>query len=205
MLTGSVLLHAVAERVVARYVRRTGADVSVVDPHLVGASGSVDMMCDFGAQRQSLKVKADAYFGSDPAKIADRELTFYRPETAAYAFESISDASTREPGWMFSSPADSLYYYRLALSQSEAEVAALLHGPDEILFPELVVERDELRILPMRETREWFEQNYDRYAPRPVRVGEHTAWFRLIPHADLDGAVPVRVVGPIFASVLASL
>lgn len=200
MLTGSALLHEVAQRIITSHLRFAGAvDVNPIDARLGGPSGSVDITCVLGGTRRNVKVKADAYFGTDAAKCADRELPFYRPDGHAYAFEAISDAVTREPGWMFSSPADYLYYYRLILAQPEAEVAALVAEPDVVLFAELRVDRDELRVLPMAATREWFEGTFEHYTPRPVHVGTHTAWYRLVPMSDLDSAVPgIEVVGGIF-------
>lgn len=202
--TGAMLLQAVAERVIARYLRDAGyAEVAVMGGRPSNHPGAgVDITYLLQGRRRRIKVKPDAYFGTDPSKVRDRSLVFYRSNAGHYAFESISNHMTREPGWMFNSDADDIYYYYIAISQSEEEIQALLTEPDDVFFSELRVERDELRILPMAETREWFEKHYEDYAPRPVMAGSHSAWYRLIPRADIDGSVPgVKGVGSIFSTI----
>lgn len=202
---GSALLHEVAKRILARYLERTGAvNVSVANALRDEALG-VDIQYTKGAARLSAKVKADSYFGSDPLRVADRDLPYYRAETHSYGLESISDTTTREPGWLQRSQADDLFYYRLVIAQPEADVAALLEGPDQVFFTELAVERDELRIIPMRELREWFAGAQDRYTPRPVMTDGRPAWYRIVSEKDLDAEVPgVRVVGSVYHKVVGS-
>jgi hypothetical protein len=198
-LAGSTLLHEVAKRIIARYLERTGATGVTVSRHLRDEAVGVDITYSSGAARLAVKVKADSYFGTDPVKAADRALALYRPETHSYGLESVADATTREAGWIQRSQADELFYYRLVIAQPEAEVAALMEGPDEVFFSELAVERDDLRIVPMRELRRWFEANADRYTPRPVITDGRPAWYRLVPEGDLEAGVQgIRTVGPIF-------
>lgn len=201
---GGQLLDVVASRVIARYLRSTGAaGVMMIDPDadpLRLADVDVVYSRDGGGVRA--KVKPDPYFGSDPGKIADQDLPFYRESLEAYAFETISHHITREPGWMFHTVADELLYYFVAIDQSEREVAALMNEDDETFFSDLSVTRDELHVLPMAPLKEWFEANQDNYMPRPVRVGDHSGWYRIVPVADVARAVPVgRVAGPIFAGL----
>jgi len=200
-VTGALLLQQVAQRIVAAYLKKAGyADVRTVTDG--GPGSGVDIVYSLSGRRGRIKVKPDSYFGTDPAKVYDRSLVFYRPDAGHYAFESISNNMTREPGWMFNSEADDLYYYYLALTQPEDEVAALLGEPDEVFFSELKVERDELHILPMRQTQRWFEEHFEDYTPRPVTVGDHSAWYRLIPRSDIEGSLPgIRMVGPVFGVV----
>ncbi|MDZ4063832.1 MAG: hypothetical protein U1E22_04105, partial [Coriobacteriia bacterium] len=127
-LFGAQLLQGVADRIIVRYLDVAGyRDVSRQGGGSV-ADGSVG--CDIayrqGDRISKAKVKPDAYFGADAAKVSDRSLPFYRAETGHYAFESIADPSTREPGWMFNSRADELFYYYIALTQTEEEISALL-------------------------------------------------------------------------------
>lgn len=199
--TGAVLLQAVAQRILAGYLTKVGyADVRIVSANSVG--GGVDLVYTTAGRRMKVKVKPDSYFGTDPSKVINRDLVFYRPDAGHYAFESISNNMTREPGWMFNSEADELFYYYIALGQSEDEIAALLDGPDEVFFGELKVERDELKILPMRATRSWFEEHFESYTPRPVVVGDHSAWFRLIPRADIEQAVQgIRTTSAVFETI----
>jgi hypothetical protein len=167
-----------------------------------GETSGIDITCSRDGRGWAFKVKGDPYFGVEPAKIADRQLAFYRREGADYAFEAIANNVTRHPGWIFQSHADQLYYYFLALGQPESEIGALLEEPDDVFFPEIKVERDELHVIPMERLRAWFEANYEHYTPRPVLMGDHSAWYRLVPREVLRAAVPVTVVGPLFDTVL---
>ena len=201
---GTDLLQSVAGRVLVRYLTLEGrTDVTLTSGRSVASSiPGVDITYRTGDTLWKIKVKPDAYFGTDPAKVYDRNLAFYRSDSGHYAFESISNNATRETGWTFKSDANELYYYYLALPQSEEEIRALLGEPDEIFFSELRVERDELHILPMAPVRAWFEAHYDEYTPRPVTVGDHSAWYRIVPKSDLVGHVPgMKVVGAVFPLV----
>jgi len=201
--SGAPLLQAVAVRIVAEFLRSSGHRVVVILNRSGDTSAQVDINCSYAGRRRRIKVKSDSYFGADAVKIADRSLVFYRADMDCYAFESISNHMTREPGWMFNSEADDLYYYYLVLSQTEEEIAALLSEPDAVFFSELAVDRDQLLILPMAETRKWFESHYESYTPRPVSVGEHASWYRLIPRSDIDAAsTGIKTVGSIFADVI---
>ncbi len=201
--TGAVLFNAVADRILAAHLVRTGhSDVMIVrGKSSVGSD--VDLVHRDGGKTVRVKVKPDAYFGIDPVKVHDRELPFYRSDVSHYAFEAVADSLTREPGWVFRSDADDLYYYFLTLGQSEEEVRALVAEPDEVFFTELTVERDELCVLPMDAIKDWFGSRFEEYTPRPVAVGDHTAWYRLVPRAHIDGSVPgVRIVGSVFPTSL---
>lgn len=202
--SGAVLLQAVAERILAAYLAQAGyADVVMLNSrHEAQTSSGIDIAYRYQGRRVGIKVKPDSYFGTDPSKVRERELVFYRSDAGHYAFESISNHMTREPGWMFNSEADEVYYYYLALSQSEDEIRALLSEPDDVFFGELKVERDELRMLPMPQTRSWFMSHFEEYTPRPVQLGDHSAWYRLIPRADIDGSVEgIKSVSGVFASI----
>ena len=163
----------------------------------------VDIVFTRGGKTERVKVKPDVYFGTDARKIADQQRPFYRNLGNAYAFETISHHVTREQGWMFNSVAEELYYYFLALGQPESEIAALMNEPDEVFFSELQVDRDELHIMPFAEVRSWFEANHERYTPRPVRIGDHSGWYRIVPIQDLQRSVPGIDVKPsVFATAM---
>jgi len=202
--TGMLLLQSVAERIVVAHLRAAANDdVSIVSGFETFRSRSVDVTFSLHGGVHQVKVKPDPYFGTDPAKIRNRALTFYRADAGSYAFEAVANSATRAPGWMFDSEADDLYYYYLALSQEEDEVRALLGERDEVLFSELKVDRDELRILPMAETRIWFERHFEEYPPRPVMLGNAAAWYRLVPKPDIECAVTrIRNVGSLAASLV---
>ncbi|MDZ4170011.1 MAG: hypothetical protein U1E26_10225 [Coriobacteriia bacterium] len=203
-MNGAQLLQRVSERVLVRWLTSQGR----LDVHLTGGLESlggraVDLTYAWQGGQQRIKVKADPYFGTDARKIADRGLTFYRGDASAFAFEAVANAATREPGWMFETTANEIYYHYLAINQPEEEVAALLNEPDEVFFAELAVERDELVILPVKETRRWFETNYEQYTPRPVMSTGVSAWYRLVPRVEIERAVPgIRNVGPVFARLM---
>jgi hypothetical protein len=200
MLRGSALLHCIAERIIVRYLNQQGyRDVALTG--ILGDAEGIDITYMESGRRQSVKLKADSYFGTDPAKISDRELMFYRPDTHSYGLEVIANTATREPGWVFRSRADVLFYYRLALGQSEDEVAALAEEPDDVFFSELEVERDDLRIIPMPVLRSWFDRAVDHYTPRPVLGEGRSAWYRIVPEGDVESAVQgIRHAGSVFGS-----
>jgi hypothetical protein len=193
-----LLHHAVACRILRRHLECRG-DASVAPAASDDAGAGVDITCARGGAPLAVKVKSDMYFGDDAAKIGDRDLIFYRRRGDDYAFESISHHLTRQPGWIFRSDADQLYYYFLAIAQPEEEVRALMGEQDDVFFSELAVECDSLHVIAMPPLREWFEANYESYAPRPVLVGDHSAWYRIVSQRMLAAAVPITVVGPVFA------
>jgi len=199
------LLQHVSARILARWLAERGKlDVQVTDGREAVAGRGVDLTYAWQGTRLKIKVKPDPYFGTDETKIGDRSLSFYREDASAYAFESISNSQTREPGWVSESTADELFYYRIVLAQPEDEIRALVKEPDPVFFSELWVDRDELVTMPMPATRAWFESHADNYQARPVVTGGVAAWNRLIPREDVHRSVPgLTVVGPIFRTLKA--
>jgi hypothetical protein len=198
---GTSPLQSVAERIIARYLNRgLSQDVEIVSGYSVHANRGIDITYVApNGDRRSVKVKPDPYFGTDTDKIGDRSLSYYRADTGSLAFEALADATTKEPGWMVDSEADDLYYYYLALAQEEDEVRALLNEPDEVFLDEILVERDDLIVMPMAEARRWFASQAGNYPPRPVFEAGKSAWYRLVPRADVQRQVNgVRIVGPVF-------
>lgn len=201
--TGMGLLQIVAERVLSAHLISTGAqNVRIVSGFESFGGHGVDVVFTRdGAQRQ-IKVKPDPYFGTDSSKINDRTRVFYRANADSYAFEAVANAATRTPGWIFSSPADEIYYYRLALTQEEDEILALSNEPDEVLFSELAIERDELQIIPLKAARSWFEAHFEEYTPRPVMLGGAAAWYRLVPRKVIEQSVDgIVTVGSVFGAM----
>jgi len=198
-----LLLQDVAERIIMRWLTERGRlEVQPTAGREALDGQAVDITYAWQGGRHKIKVKPDPYYGSDAAKIADRSLSFYRADASAYAFESIANSATREPGWVAGSAADELYYYRLALGQTEEEIRALMNEPDDVFFSELWVDRDELVIMPMAAARSWFSANADAYQARPVMVGGVAAWYRLVPRDDIDSSLPgINIVGPVFRSL----
>lgn len=198
-LSGPELIHEVGKRILARYLERQGTTDIQLSGQFRDPIG-VDIRHSEAGRTIGIKVKVDVYCGTDPAKINDRSLTYYRNDTASYGLEAIADTASREPGWIQSSMADRLFYYRLCISRPEPEVAVLFEGPDEVFFSELCVDRDDLRIVPMRELRAWFDRSNDRYMSRPVVSGSRSAWYRIVPINEVEAAVPgVRAVGSVYS------
>ena len=199
-----VPLQSVAERIIARYLRRgLGSDAEIVSGSVMQAARGIDIIHALDGVRRTIKVKAAPYFGTDQAKIGDRSLVFYRADTGSFAFEAVADAATREPGWIVDSEADDLYYYYLALAQREGEIRALLREPDDVFFAELAVDRDDLTVLPMVATRRWFTSHAEDYTPRPVSLGDRSAWCRLASRADVRASVEcARIIGPVFPALV---
>lgn len=200
-LEGADLLSAVAVRIIAAHLQLLGHTEIRVIPgrHAANTARGTDLTYRGLGRTLQVKVRPDAYFGTDQTKVRDRALTFYRADEGDYAFEAVADATTRSPGWMFSSPADELFYYFLVLLQTEEEVAAIIDAPDHVFFTELRVERDDLRILSMPEAQAWFQRSFEKYPPRPAKVGTSASWLRLVPREDLEAGVSdIRAVGPIF-------
>lgn len=192
MRTGGTLLQAVADRIVGRHLATSGATgLLVVDSEFDPLKeAGVDVVCTLGGRGLRIKVQPDPYFGSDPEKWMDHSLSFYRKPAGAYALETIGHHVTRHPGWVFSSTANEAYYYFIAISQAEDEVAVLLDEPDRVFFSELAVDRDELHILPLPQLRTWFETANERYPSRPVGRGDHSGWCRIVPVGEVAAAVP---------------
>lgn len=197
---GTRLLQDVAGRIVLRWLIGQGN----VDAASTGGMASfggraVDIAYSSAGSQRRVKLKPDPYYGLDRAKVADRALTFYREDAGVLALEAVADSMTREQGWMVAPGADELFYYSLAIAQPEDEVRALLAEPDPVFFGELLVERDELLIIPMAPARAWFAENMERFATRPVMSGGTSSWYRLVPKQEMESSVRgIRRVGTIF-------
>ncbi len=191
------LLHAVAGRIIARYLDAQRKREIVIRHD--SARDGVDLTYEHLGRTVGVKIKADPYAGYDGAKCSDRTLPFYRPAGHEYALEYLAHHTDRTPGWARGSIADELFYYLLAIDQTEGEVAALLEASDDEFFEGIRIARDDLRVIPMHALQTWFESAQDSYPSRPIQAGDHSAWCRIVPMSELEAAVPGVVrVGPIF-------
>ncbi len=199
-LTGALLLQDVAERILVEWlVRRGRVDVRNTDGRESFGGRGVDLSYAWQGGRHLIKVKPDPYFGTDEHLIQNRALSFYRADAAAFAFEAVANTATKQPGWAIESPADEVYYYYVAISQPEDEIRALMGEPDEVFFSELAVERDDLYVMPMVETRAWFDANHQKYTPRPVMAGGASTWVRVVPREEFERGVKGSThVGSVF-------
>jgi hypothetical protein len=200
---GLELLQRIAERVIARYLVRSGMrEVTIARRVRSNGHGSgVDITYARFGRTVRAKVKADPYCGADPLNADDRSLPFYRPDKGEYALEFASRERGRRAGWALESEADELFYYFVAIAQTEEELAELVEEDDEVFFPRLRVVRDDLRIVPMDGLRTWFRERQGDFASRPVQVGERMAWYRLIPRVEFERSVEgIAHVGGIYES-----
>lgn len=200
-LRGLELLQFVAERIISRYLKREGmTDISVVSMSRRNGHGDgVDLTYSRLGRSVRVKVKADPYYGLNPSKSSDMSLPFYRADSGEYALEVVAHHVTRDPGWMFRTDAEELFYYCLAIDSTEEEVAAAASMPDDGFFSGIEVVRDALFIMPVEDVRVWFARHHEEFSSRPVRIGSHSAWYRIIPRNELTHAVGSIVeVGPIF-------
>lgn len=201
-LAGAALTREVAKRVVGSYLSRNGGVSVALSPAGRTKPDGVDIRYMMAGKPLTARVQADCYFGTDAEKAADRSLPMYRVESPTYALEEAADVTDKMPGWVVSSTADVLLYYRMAIPRPEAEIAALLESPDEVFFSELGIERDELRIIPFPALRAWFVREADRFTPRPILLDGRMSWCRIVPISELEAAVPgVRVVDSIYRSL----
>lgn len=179
-------------RVVAIWARRNGSSVQRVDDVSEYSKQGTDLIVERSGRMIKVKVKADSYFGTGSGAIDDHDLPYYRRRSDDVALETVSHHLTREPGWMFSSEADELWYYQAALLNTRGELERALTLDDEGMVAAVDVEVDRLRVMDMQRLRQWFDGAHVNYPPRPVQTGDHLAWFRIIPPSDI-----VRAIGTI--------
>jgi hypothetical protein len=150
------------------------------------------------AQKKTIDLKVDSYYGSDPSR---RIRGLCNPDSGFILFETISQLQYERsrkvsegtlpvkeradvPGWFFTSSADEIYYYFLALLNSETELNPLYaeytelvkgnHPTDEVehrLLGKLRVDRDLLVSFSLSDARAWYETApetvFHGYAPAP--------------------------------------
>jgi len=148
----------------------------------------IDMVLNLpNAQKKTIDVKVDSYYGSDPSR---KIRNLCNPDSGFILLETISQlqydrarkVSTngtlpvkREadvPGWFYTSSADEVYYYFLALLNTEddlnpfyAEYVELVKDNQPIddvehrLLRELRVDRDLLVSFSLSKAREWYDND----------------------------------------------
>jgi hypothetical protein len=186
-------------RTVGHWARENGYVVQRVDIDSEYSKRGVDLIIERASRRLAVKVRTDAYFGTDPSAIEDQDLAYYRRRADDFALETISHHLTREPGWMFSSDADKLWYYQACLLNTRPELEDALKFDDADMIQALDIEADRLRTVDMKRLRQWFDESHVEYPPRPVQTGDHLGWFRIIPDADIAvNAGPIETIGRLF-------
>ena len=188
--------------VVKRYLTRDidSRDLRDVHSNPEFYEKGIDLVLNLpNAQKRTIDLKVDSYYGSDPSrKIRD----LCNPDSGFILLETISqlqyDRSRKVstsgtlpvrqkadvPGWFFTSSADEVYYYFLALLNTETQLNPLYakyvelvksnQPTDELenrLLRELRVDRDLLVSFSLSEARAWYdtipETGFQGYAPAP--------------------------------------
>ena len=188
--------------VVKRYLRRDidSRDLRDVHSNPEFYDKDIDLVLNLpNAQKRTIDLKVDSYYGSDPSrKIRD----LCNPDSGFILLETISELQydrsrkvstsgtlpVRQKadvlGWFFTSSADEVYYYFLALLNTEtqlnplyAEYVELVKGnqrTEELenrLLRELRVDRDLLVSFSLSEARAWYDTAHETvfhgYAPAP--------------------------------------
>jgi hypothetical protein len=188
--------------VVKRYLTRDKDSRDLRDVHSNPEfyDKDIDLVLNLpNAKKRTIDLKVDSYYGSDPSR---KIRGLCNPDSGFILLETISqlqyDRSRKVstngtlpvrqradvPGWFFTSSADEVYYYFLALLNTEtqlnplyAEYVELVEGnqpTEEVenrLLRELRVDRDLLVSFSLSEARAWYdaaaETAFHGYAPAP--------------------------------------
>jgi len=188
--------------VVKRYLTRghDSRDLRDVHSNPEFYDKDIDLVLNLpNAQKRTIDLKVDSYYGSDPSrKIRD----LCNPDSGFILLETISELQydrSREvstngtlpvrqeadvPGWFFTSSADEVYYYFLALLNTGTQIDLLYseyvelvkdnQPTDEVenrLLRVLRVDRDLLVSFSLSKARAWYETvpetAFHGYAPAP--------------------------------------
>lgn len=170
-------LESIGLAVVKAWIRATDRTVAIDDVHDNPAwfSKGVDLVLKRPGGIESIDLKVDSYFGTDPAKKA-RGL--YNLDSGVLLIETTSqlrydradlDRHPDVPGWFFTSQADTIYYYFVAIETPAATLKPILarreilknrNGAAELFERELIgalnIERDELLTYSLEKARKWY-------------------------------------------------
>lgn len=135
----------------------------------------IDLILREGDRVETVDLKVDSYFGKDPKK---RQRGFYNLDSGVLLLETTSqlryDRTDLErhpdvPGWFFTSKADTIFYYYVAIETSATllrDILARRRGLETVgstaelidreLLSKLEVERDELLWYSLKVARSWF-------------------------------------------------
>jgi hypothetical protein len=155
--------------VIKRYLQRT-APVRDVHYRAEYFSKGIDLIVE-GAHSYSIDLKVDSYIGSDPAR---KIRGFCNPDSGMILIETMSQLQydrTKDDveGWFFTSKADQIFYYYLALLNEPAELNTIYSNYREALkanaeidsiegqlIKSLKVDNDLLVAYNLAEARKWY-------------------------------------------------
>jgi hypothetical protein len=186
--------------IVKRYLTRPGFGIRVDDVH--SNSDFFDKGIDFiltmpDGKKVTVDLKVDSYYGSDSSR---RIRGLCNPDSGFVLLETISQLQydrrrgverdrsilVREradvPGWFFTSKADEVYYYFLALLNSETELNPIYSEYSRLEKAGLVTEDVENRLLRTFRV--------DRDLLVTFRLDQTRAWYDTAPDNMFDGYAP---------------
>ncbi len=154
---------------------RPGLEIEDVHANRMWFDRGIDLVLSEGGVRTSVDVKVDSYYG----QVESRKLKgVYNMDSGAILLETISQlqydrdrlaSSPDVPGWFWTSEADEVYHYYLALIgprdrlkqlyqewQADARVGRPGTSRERALVDEIQVERDLLVKYSLPEARQWY-------------------------------------------------
>jgi len=175
-----------------------------------------------GEKPRTVDVKVDTYIGTDPNR---RIKGLCNPNSGFTLMETISQlqfnrSKQDDPGWFYTSEADEIHYYYLALlnearelkpcftqMRDASESSTSLESIEESLIRSLKVDQDLLLIYDLKDARKWFEefsQNRTLAYAGAVNPTYVTVSVR-IDRRVFCSQGPGRLKGPLFERVKRSL
>jgi len=223
-LTAGVHTTRIAKRfewfglaVVKRYLERRSAVRDVHDDPIYFSRG-IDFIVE-GANSYSIDLKVDSYIGRDKARKIRGQCN---PDTKMILLETISQLQYDRrksdiPGWFYTSEADEIYYYYLAVTNDPKELNDLyeeyrshikssmdLKPIEDKLIRTMKVDNDLLVTYNLREARKWLLENMDKLkisysgATNPTYV---TVSLRIPRESFIAPKGPGRDLGRIFPRI----
>jgi hypothetical protein len=156
--------------IIKRYLQKT-APVKDVHYQADYFSKGIDLIVE-GAPSYSIDLKVDSYIGSDPSR---KIRGLCNPDSRMILIETLSQlqydrTKSDVKGWFFTSEADEIFYYYLALLNDEAELTRVYSEYREAakqgaktatienrLISSLKVDNDLLVSYSLSEARKWYE------------------------------------------------
>lgn len=170
-------LESVGIAIVKAWLRATNPGIRIEDVHdnRDWFNKGIDLVLRYSDGTETVDLKVDSYYGTDPAKKARG---VYNLDSGVLLIETTSqlryDRTRLEthpdvPGWFFTSQADRIFYYFVAIETPLSTIKATLarrqalEGRGEVadlidreLLGILNLERDELLSYRLKDAREWY-------------------------------------------------
>jgi len=182
-------------------------------------SKGIDLIVQ-GKETFSIDLKTDSYMGTDPMRKIKGQCN---PDSGVMLIETISQLQYNRnksdvPGWFFTSEADEIYYYYLAVL-NEAQELTDIHSEykmkiksktdtrsvEDNLIKALKVDNDMLVTYNLKKARKWLSDNIDELkisysgATNPTYV---TVSLRIPRELFLEPSGPGRNLGRVYPKIL---